>query len=64
MEFPTGVLAYRVLKDGNISNKKQQPVQATLISITYENMKKQFKAIYDNLINLASEDNVKEKKNF
>ena len=64
MEVPTGVLAYRVLKDGNISNKKQQPVQATLISITYENMKKQFKAIYDSLINLASEDNVKEKNNF
>ena len=64
MELPTGVLAYRVLKDGNISNKKQQPVQATLISLTYENMKKQFKAIYDSLINLASENNVKEENNF
>ena len=64
MEVPTGVLAYRVLKDGNISNKKQQPVQATLISLTYENMKKQFKAIYDSLINLASENNVKEENNF
>ena len=64
MELPTGVLASRVLKDGNISNKKQQPVRATLISLTYENMRKQFKAIYDSLISLASENNVKEENNF
>ena len=64
MELPTGVLAYRVLKDGNISNKKQQPVRATLRSLTYENMRKQFKTIYDSLISLASENNVKEENNF
>ena len=43
MELPTGVLAFRVLKNGNISNKKQQLAPATLTSRTNENMKKQFK---------------------
>ena len=47
MELPTGVLAYRVLKNANITHEKQQLVCATLTLLTYENMKKQLKAIYD-----------------
>ena len=64
MELPTGVLAYRVLKNANISNEKQQLVRAALTSLTYENMKKQLKAIYDSSINLASNDNIKEDQIF
>ena len=40
MELPTGVLAYRVLKNANITHEKQQLVRATLTLLTYENMKK------------------------
>ena len=40
MGLPTGVLAYRVLKNANITHKKQQLVRATLTLLTYENMKK------------------------
>ena len=47
MELPTGVLAYKVLKNANLSNEKQQLIQATVMSLTYENMKKQLKAIFD-----------------
>ena len=64
MELPTGVSAYRVLKNANISNEKQQLVRAALTSLTYENMKKQLKAIYDSSINLASNDNIKEDQIF
>ena len=44
-ELPTGVLAYRVLKNADITHEKQQLVHATLTSLTYESMKKQLKAI-------------------
>ena len=64
IEITNGVLAYRVLKNANISNEKQQLVQATLTSLTYENMKKQLKAIYESYINLASNDNIKEEQIF
>lgn len=47
MELPTAVLAYRLLKSANISSKKQQLVRATLGSLTFDNMKKQLKAIYE-----------------
>ena len=47
MELPTGVLAYKVLKNANLSNEKQQLIRATVVSLTYENMKKQLKAIFD-----------------
>ena len=48
MDLPTGVLAYRSLKSANISEDKQQLARATLPSFSYECMKKQLKAIYDN----------------
>ena len=35
MELPTGVLAYWVLKNANISNEKQQLVWATLTPLRY-----------------------------
>ena len=46
MELPTEVLAYWVLKNANISNEKHQLVRAMLTSLTYENMKKELKAIW------------------
>ena len=49
MELPTGVLAYRLLKSVEISEDKQQLARATLTSFLYECMKRQLKAIYDNL---------------
>ena len=63
MELPTGVLAYKVLKNANILNEKQQLIRATLTSLTYENMKKQLKAINDSSINSAS-SNIKEEQVF
>ena len=47
MEVPTGVLAYKVLKNAELSNEKQQLTQATVVFLTYKNMKKQLKAIFD-----------------
>ena len=49
MELPTGVLAYRLLKSVDISEDKQQLARATMSSFTYDDMRKQLKAIYDNL---------------
>ena len=49
MELPTGVLAYRLLKSVDISEDKQQLARATMSSFTYDDMKKQPKAIYGNL---------------
>ena len=47
MELPTGVLAYRLLKSMDISENKEL-ARATMASFTYDDMKKQLKAIYDN----------------
>ena len=49
MELPTGVLAYWLLKSEDISEDKQQLARATLPEFSYECMKRQLKAIYDNL---------------
>ena len=49
MELPTGALAYRLLKSVVISQDKHQLATATLPSLTYDWMKKQLKAIYDNI---------------
>ena len=49
MELPTGMLAYRVLKCVGILANKQQLARATLPGLTYNCMKKQLKAIYDNI---------------
>ena len=51
MVLPTGVLAYKVLNNANIFSEKKQLLRATLVSLTYENMKKQLKAIYDSSAN-------------
>ena len=48
MKLPTGVLAYRLLKSVGVSEDKQQ-ARDTLPSLTYDCMKKQLKAIYDNI---------------
>ena len=49
MEHPTGVLAYRLLKSVGVSEDKQQLARATWPSLTYDCMKKQLEAIYDNI---------------
>ena len=49
MELPTALLAYRLLKSAEISEDKQQFARATLTSFSYECIKRQLKAIYDNL---------------
>ena len=47
MELPTGALAYKVFKNANISYEKQQLIQATIVTLTYDNVERQLKAIYD-----------------
>ena len=37
-----------MLKSSNLSNGKQQLARATLTDLTYENIKKQLKAIHNN----------------
>ena len=49
MGLPTGVFTYRLLKSAEISEDKQQLATATLTSFSYECMKRQLKAIFDNL---------------
>ena len=52
MVLLTGVLTYKVLKNVNISSEQKQLIRATVVSLTYENMKKQLKVIYGNPSNL------------
>ena len=47
MTLPSGVLAYRVLISANLTPEKQRLARATITEMTYENMKKQLKAIHD-----------------
>ena len=47
MELPDGVLAYRLLKSANISKQKQTLAHATISKLTFDEMKQQIKAIYD-----------------
>ena len=56
MVLPTGVLAYRVLNNANISSEKKQLIRATVVSLTYENMTKQLKALYDSTANSSTNE--------
>ena len=47
MVLPTGALAYKVLNNADISSEKKQLIRATVVTLTYENMTKQLKPIYD-----------------
>ena len=58
MEVPIGVLAYKVLKNAELSNEKQQLTQATVVFLTYENMKKQLKAIFDSYTSSQSSEDI------
>ena len=58
MEVPTGVLAYKVLKNAELSNEKQQLTQATVVFLTYENKKKQLKAIFDSYTSSQSSEDI------
>ena len=62
MELPPGVLGYRLLKSVEISEGKQQLAGATMSSFTYDDMKKQLKAIYDNLSSNEIKGSTKEIK--
>ena len=46
MELPTCVLAYQLLKNANLSEEKRQLTRATKSAVTYNEMKKQIKAIH------------------
>ena len=58
MEVPTGVLAYKVLKNAELSNEKQQLTQAMVVFLTSENMKKQLKAIFDSYTSSQSSEDI------
>ena len=58
MEVPTNVLVYKVLKNAELSNEKQQLTQATVVFLTYENMKKQLKAIFDSYTSSRSSEDI------
>ena len=47
IELPDAVLAYRLLKSANVSEEKQTLARATISKLTFEDMKKQLKAIFD-----------------
>ena len=47
LALPDGVLAYRLLKSANLSSEHEQLAKATLPSLTYDNMKKQLKKIFN-----------------
>ena len=53
--LPTGVLAYKVLNNANVSSEKKQLIRA-IVSLTYESMKKQLKAIYDRSANSSANE--------
>ena len=58
MVLPRVVLAYKVLNNANISSEKKQLIRATVVTLTYENMTKQLKAMYDSSGNsVNSNDN-------
>ena len=40
MELPTGALAFKVFKNANISNEKQQLIRATIVTLTCDIMKR------------------------
>ena len=47
MVLATEVLTYKVLNSATISSEKKQLIRATVVTLTYENMTKQLKTIYD-----------------
>ena len=58
MEVPTDVLVYKVLKNAELSNEKQQLTQATVVFLTFENRKKQLKAIFDSYTSSRSSEDI------
>ena len=58
----TDFLAYRVLKNMNITKEKLQLVTATLTSLNYENLKKQMEVIYDSSGSSSSNNYIKNSK--
>ena len=47
IELPSAVCAYQLLKNANLPKEKRDLARATVPDLTYESMKKQTKAIYD-----------------
>lgn len=47
IELPTAVLAYQLLKNADLLKATRELTRATVPSLTYDSMKKQIKAIYD-----------------
>ena len=47
IELPSPVLAYQLLKSANLPKSKRDLARATIPTLTYDDMKRQIKAIYD-----------------
>ena len=47
VELPTAVLAYQLLKNANLPKSTRDLIRATVLTLTYDAMKKQIKAIHD-----------------
>ena len=47
IELPDAVLVYRLLKSANVSEEKQTLARATISKLTFEDMKQQLEAIFD-----------------
>ena len=56
MVLPTRVLTYKVLNNPNIPSEKKQLIKATVVTLTYENMTKQLKTMYDSSGNSFNSD--------
>ena len=60
--LPDAVLAYQLLKNANLPSEKRSLARATLTALTYDNMKKQIKAIHDHITSNDTNDNDNEIK--
>ena len=63
MELPDGVLAYRLLKNANLSANHEQLAKATLSSLSYDSMKVQLKIFFID-VSSASGSAIKEEIKF
>ena len=61
LDLLPGFLAYKALKNANLSTKKPKLIDALHDSMKHESLKKQLKAIYDNSRGCQSSENLWEK---
>ena len=61
MGLPSGVLAYKLLKQARLSESHEQLARATASELTFENMKLQLKKIFGDITKLPLLESVKVK---